>query len=238
MSKDQKKNWAVPAALAAGGGAAVGGAALLKRRQKRLADAAASRAASRAASVASAAKKSRNVRIGKGVGAAAAVTGIAALSAAARKAFRYKHRGGGPGSNSARTGEILKRYASKHGKPIPEGASVREAADHVRSMRKTGSAIQFSSFVDEMAKIAEEDKTREAIRHSLAAGAGTGAGIAGADLLAGQLAKRHPKLIPVIQSKAARYGVPGMMAAGSVYASHKYKKNVDDALQRMVGGDQ
>ena len=97
----------------------------------------------------------------------------------------------------------------------------------------------FSSFGDELVKIAEDkrEKLREAARHSLAAGLGTAGGIAAADLLASQLAKRKPHLIPVLQSKAMRYGVPGLMAAGSVYASQKYKKNVDDALQRIAGDE-
>lgn len=101
-------------------------------------------------------------------------------------------------------------------------------------------AGKYLAFSEELIKIAEDrrDRAREAARHSLAAGAGTAAGVAAADILAGQLAKRRPDLVPVIKSRAARYGVPGLMAAGSVYASHKYKKNVDDALQRMVGGDE
>jgi hypothetical protein len=99
--------------------------------------------------------------------------------------------------------------------------------------------IDFTAFSDELQKIAQDDKRdriRDAARHSVAAGAGTAAGIAAADVLASQVAKRYPQLAPALQSKAARYGVPGLLAAGSVYASHKYKKNVDDALQRAVGG--
>jgi len=98
--------------------------------------------------------------------------------------------------------------------------------------------MNFSAFVDEFLKIAEESKTerlREAARHSIAAGLGTAGGIAAADLLAGHVTKKYPHMIPALQSKAVRYGVPGLMAAGSVYASHKYKKNVDDALQRITG---
>lgn len=97
----------------------------------------------------------------------------------------------------------------------------------------------FSSFSDEFVKIAEDknEKLREAARHSVAAGLGTAGGIAAADLLAGHVAKKYPHMIPVLQSKAARYGVPGLMAAGSVYASQKYKRNVDDALQRITSGE-
>jgi len=101
--------------------------------------------------------------------------------------------------------------------------------------------IDFAAFSDELVKIAEDSKKerlREAARHSLAAGAGTAAGIAGADLLASQVAKKMPHLAPALQSKAARYGIPALMAAGSVYASQKYKKNVDDAMQRVGSGKQ
>lgn len=99
--------------------------------------------------------------------------------------------------------------------------------------------IDFFALSDELVKIAQdkEDRLREAARHSLAAGAGTAAGIAAADLLASHTARKYPHLIPIIQSKAARYGVPGLLAAGSVFASQKYKKNVDDALQRISSGE-
>lgn len=100
--------------------------------------------------------------------------------------------------------------------------------------------VSFTSFSDELMKIAEDkrDRVREAARHSVAAGLGTAGGIAAADLVASQVAKKYPHLLPAFQSKAVRYGVPGLLAAGSVYASHKYKKNVDEALQRAVGGGQ
>lgn len=97
--------------------------------------------------------------------------------------------------------------------------------------------MNFSAFVDEVIKIAEDSKRerrREGARHSLAAGAGTAAGIASADLLASHVARKYPQAAAALRSKAARYGVPAAMAAGSVYASHKYKKNVDDALQRAA----
>lgn len=101
--------------------------------------------------------------------------------------------------------------------------------------------IDFTSFSDELVKIAQsdrKDRLREAARHSIAAGLGTAGGIAAADLTASHVAKKYPHLAPMLQSKAARYGVPGLLAAGSVYASHKYKKNVDDALQRAVSDKQ
>lgn len=98
--------------------------------------------------------------------------------------------------------------------------------------------IDFLAFSDELVKIAEDEGRKEHIRkavgHSLAAGAGTAAGIAGADLLSHHIAKRYPNLAPALRSKAMRYGLPGMAAAGSVYASQKYKKNVDDAIQKAA----
>ena len=98
--------------------------------------------------------------------------------------------------------------------------------------------IDFAAFSDELTKIAEskKDRVREAARHSIAAGAGTAAGIASADLLASHIERKYPHMAPALRSKAVRYGLPGLMAAGSTYASTRYKKNVDDALQRVVGG--
>lgn len=95
--------------------------------------------------------------------------------------------------------------------------------------------ISLLSFSDEFVKISEDkrERLREAARHSIAAGLGTAGGIAAADLLASQASKRYPGLAPALQSKAAKYGIPALLAGGSVYASQKYKKNVDDALQRI-----
>lgn len=98
--------------------------------------------------------------------------------------------------------------------------------------------IDFSAFSDELSKIAMTEEQRDALRHSVAAGLGTAAGIASADLLAHVMKTRYPHLAPAMRSKAAKYGIPGLATAGSVYASHKYQKRVNDAYDRLRDGQQ
>lgn len=95
--------------------------------------------------------------------------------------------------------------------------------------------VNFCSFSDELVKISEDkrERVREAVRQSVAAGLGTGAGIAAADLLVSYIERKKPHLAPVLRSKAMKYGVPAALAAGSIYASQKYKKNVDDAWRKV-----
>lgn len=95
--------------------------------------------------------------------------------------------------------------------------------------------LNFYAFSDELQKIAADesrrDRFRTAAQHSLAAILGTGAGIGAGNLLARQI-KNNPELERLVRSKATRYGLPAALAAGSVYASHKYKKNLEDAFRR------
>ena len=96
--------------------------------------------------------------------------------------------------------------------------------------------LDFYAFSDELVKIASDQDRREKLRaaaqHSAAAILGTGLGIGAGNLLVRQL-KKNPELDRLARSRAAKYGIPGLAAAGSIYASHKYKKNVEDAFRRL-----
>lgn len=96
--------------------------------------------------------------------------------------------------------------------------------------------VDFYAFSDELRKIASDadrrEKLRTAAQHSAAAILGTGLGIGAGNLLVHQL-KKNPKLDRLVRSRATKYGIPAAAAAGSVYASHKYKKNIEDAFRRV-----
>ena len=97
--------------------------------------------------------------------------------------------------------------------------------------------ISFPAFSDELQKIAADDgreRARTALQHSVAAALGAGVGAASGKALAAYVDKHHkPQMSRIMRSKMMRVGLPAATAAGALYASNKYRKNLEEAYRRM-----